>query len=109
MNGKTNRRSGHSFEREIANDLKEIFPGARRRLEYHKEDGGQGIDLINTGKYKIQCKNRKTYTSVNTINEVKCDFDEVPILITRAKRQGTMAVLPWKDLLNLLETTEKQK
>lgn len=107
MNGKTNRRKGHSFEREVANDLKDIFPNAKRQLEY-QEDECLGVDIANTGRYKIQCKNHKQYVSVNTIKEVECDEKDVPIVVTKGRRiWPAMAILPWKDLINLIRKAEQ--
>lgn len=102
MSGKRGRTKGHSFEREIANDLQTIFPNAKRQLEY-QIDTCKGIDIANTEGFAIQCKNRKTYSPVNTIEEIKNAPHEVPVLVTKALRKPAMAVLPWKDLLKLLE------
>ena len=102
MSGKLSRTKGLSFEREVANDLKEIFPDAKRQLEY-QIDECRGVDLANTGSLKIQCKNKKKYVSVNTIEEVDHGPHEIPILVTKALRKPVMAVLPWKDLITLLK------
>ncbi len=102
MSGKRSRDKGLNFERVVANDLKDIFPDAARQLEF-QVDQAKGVDIRGTGRFKIQCKNKKSYVSVNTINEVKCDLFEVPILVTKANRLPAMAVIPWKDLLVLLK------
>ena len=102
--GKANRRKGHNFERQVVNDLKEIFPEAKRQLEY-QTDECQGIDIANTGKYKIQCKCKKRYVSVNTIKEIKCGPEDVPILITKQIWEPSMAILPWEELKVLLRNT----
>ena len=108
MRGKTNRRKGHSFEREVANDIKHIFPEAKRQLEY-QTDECQGVDIANTGRYKIQCKNHKRYVSVNTIKEIECDKKDVPIVVTKGRRiLPAMAILPWKDLIDLIRKAEQR-
>jgi len=48
MGGKMSRTKGHSYEREIANRFKDIYPNARRQLEYH-EDDCHGVDIQDTG------------------------------------------------------------
>lgn len=105
-----NRTKGHTFERKCAEELRHIFPKARRLLEYHGEDCN-GVDLLHTGRYKFQCKKKKGYVSVNTIKEIGHDasLNEVPILITAPDDGQAMAVLPWADLLVLLEDFERPR
>lgn len=100
MSGLTSRRKGHQFEREVANDLKPIFPKACRQLEYQE---GLGVDIANTEPFAFQCKNKKTYASINTIKEVPPMKDRIPVLVTKGLRMEPMAVLPWKDLVRLLK------
>ena len=102
---KASRTKGHSFERKIAIMLRSIFPKARRQLEYH-EDDCLGVDIAGTGRFKFQCKKLKAYASVNTIREIQCDrlLGDVPVLVTAGDNQEAMAVLPWADLLELLES-----
>lgn len=98
------RTKGHSFEREIAIELREIFPHARRQLEYHARDA-KGIDIANTGDFKIQCKKLKRYASVNTILEVQCDksLGDIPVLITAGDNQPKVAVLYFDDFLRMVK------
>lgn len=105
MNGKTNRRKGHQFEREVAGVLRDYFPNAKRQLEY-QEDDCKGVDIANTGRYKVQCKCKQKYVSVNTIKEIQCGENDVPIVVTKAMREEAMAIIPWKHLLTLIAKTE---
>lgn len=102
--GKLSRRKGHSFEREIAVRLRVVFPHARRQLEYH-EDDAKGVDLQNTGDYKIQCKKYAKYAPITAIEEVQCDrmLGEIPVLITAGDALEPMVVLPLDDFLRLIE------
>jgi hypothetical protein len=108
MGGAASRRKGLQFEREIAIRLRHIFPHAKRHLEFQQEEA-QGFDLDNTGRYKIQCKKLKKYVSVNTIREIvyREGFGEVPILVTAGDSQEAMAVIPFQDLLWLIEVFER--
>lgn len=103
QNGKYSRRKGHQFERDIANQLKDIFPEARRQLEYHSADAN-GVDIQNTESFFFQCKKYKSYVPCTKINEIRCDrsLGEVPILVTAGDNLEPLAVLPFKDLLNLI-------
>lgn len=108
MGGATSRRKGHQFERNTAIALRHLFPEARRHLEY--QDGeANGVDISNTGIYRVQCKKLRAYVSVNTINEIQCDrgLGEVPILVTAADNKPAMAVVYFEDLVTLLERVEK--
>jgi hypothetical protein len=104
MSGKSSRTKGHSFERFIANELKAIFPNAKRQLEY-QIDSCKGVDLSDTGKFKIQCKKHKSYVSIGTIAEVKCDRanGDIPMLITAGDRKEPIAALYLSDLIPLLK------
>lgn len=101
--GRRARTKGHSFEREVAIQLREVFPDARRHLEYQDQEAN-GVDLVETGEYRIQCKRLKGYASVNTIEEISSDriFGEVPVLVTQADGKEAMAVLPFSDLVRLM-------
>lgn len=102
MVGKKSRTKGHSFERDCAQDLRVVFPKARRHLEY--QDGeANGCDLEHTGGYRFQCKRLQKYAPIERIFEVKHDPGDVPVLVTRADAKPAMAVLPWADFISLLK------
>lgn len=98
------RARGSAFEREIANSLKPIFPNARRLLENHKDDA-RGVDILHTGAYRFQCKRMGKYAKVDCIKEVQCDemLGDVPVLVTKADNERILAVLPYEELLRLLQ------
>lgn len=108
--GRKSRVKGHSFEREVARDFREAgYDGASRQLEY-QENQCYGVDLDGTGKYLVQCKRRKTYSAISAIREIRCeDYATrhrceivVPILVTKADKLPTMAILPWSHLQKLI-------
>lgn len=109
MSGARSRRKGHSFERETAIALRHIFPEAKRQLEYQL-DTCQGIDLAGIGPFKIQCKKLKSYASVNTIDEIRCnpELGDIPVLVTAADNKPAMAVLAFADLVDLMESAYGQ-
>lgn len=78
-----------------------------------------GIDIVNVSPYAVQCKRYKDYAPISKIEEivvkksVECIYDvddnlvsaealSIPILITKADRKPTMAVLPWEELKKLI-------
>lgn len=102
--GKLSRTKGHSFEREIAIALRGIFPEARRHLEYQDAEAN-GVDLVNTGKYFIQCKRGRKYASLTAIKEVQCDeaLGDVPVLVTKGDNERILVALPLEEFLNLIK------
>lgn len=102
--GRAARRKGLTFERDIAVALREVFPGAKRHLEFQTQEAN-GVDLDNTGDFRIQCKKLAKYAPISKIEEVQCDrlFGEIPVLITAGDNEEAMVVLPFSDFLNLLK------
>ena len=102
--GKTALKKGKAFEREVAQLLGHIYPEAKRHLEFQADEAASGVDLSNTGPFKIQCKNYQNYVSVSTIFEVKLlEEGDIPVLLTKGNRLPTMAVLPFEHLIYLME------
>lgn len=103
--GKHARTKGHSFERFIAQCLRvaEVFPEARRQLEYHIDDC-KGVDLVNTGIYKLQCKKLKKYAPLSAIKEIECDelLGDVPVLVTQGDRERILVCLPFEEWVRLV-------
>jgi hypothetical protein len=64
----------------------------------------EGIDIVATDPFKIQCKRYKGYSPISKIEEVECnrDLGEIPMLITKADHKESMCVLPWSDMKDLL-------
>jgi len=100
MGGKLSRNKGHGYERDIAKRLRNLFPKARRQLEYHTEDA-KGIDLQNTGNLRIQCKRYKDYCPISKIEEVR--GNGIAVLITKGDHKRDVACLYLDDFINILE------
>lgn len=106
MSGLRSRRKGHSFERKVANDFKSIgYPDAKRQLEY-QVDECIGIDIANTGRFKLQCKNKKAYCSVNTIEEIQADAFDIPVVVTKADRKPARVIMNYDDFLEIVKGYE---
>ena len=101
------RTKGLSFERDVANSLKHIFPEVRRQLEFQVQDA-KGTDLQNTGDYKIQCKKYAGYVPVSTINEVQCHEwnGDIPILVTAGTNLEAMIVMKFEHWVQLIEKVQ---
>lgn len=97
---KSQRTKGHAFERDVARQLRRVFPDAEREL--NDTHGGMGIDLTNTGALAIQCKRYAGYAPINKINEIQ-DGTKIPVLVTKGDGVRAMAVLPLSCLIDILE------
>lgn len=102
--GKAQRTKGHSFERWAAIQFRSLFPKARRHLEYHQTDA-TGIDLVDTGLFRVQCKRGKRYAPLTAIKEIQLDPIEggIPLLITKADKAEAMVAMPLSDFLMLIK------
>lgn len=104
MSGRAARTKGHSFERFIARLFQFVgYTQAQRQLEYQVNQA-QGIDLANTGRYKVQCKKTKKYVPLSTINEIKYKDGDVPVLIAAGDNEPPLAVLRLEDFLELVSS-----
>ena len=94
---------GKNFERDLAVNIRHIFPEAERMLEYQASKV-IGVDLEGTDVFKFQCKNHANYVSIKHIGEIKLQHeDEIPVLVTKGIRMEAMAVMPLRKLVTLLE------
>jgi transposase len=103
IRARRSRTKGHDFERLVAIQFREVYPDARRHLEYHRMDA-TGIDLINTGPYKVQCKKYQKYAPLSCIEEVQCNRDKghIPVLVTAGDGLEPLAALPLSEFLRLI-------
>lgn len=93
------RTKGHSFEREIAQRLKPIFPFVKRLLEYQE---GFGFDLTGTGWFHIQCKRYKKSVPMSKINEIPLSDKFMPVLISKCDREPIYVTMKFDDWLSLV-------
>jgi len=105
MSGKKSRTKGHSYERAIANVFREAgYTDAKRQLEYQE---GLGVDLANTGPYRVQCKRYKAYAPITKIEEVPEEVGTVPLLITKADNKPDMVCLSLNHFIELVKDRRK--
>ena len=99
----TGAKKGKQFEREVANELRHIFPECQRMMEYQVGDV-IGVDLEATDRFLFQCKNYQGYAPIGKIKEIrKQDMNDVPVLVTKGNKLPTMAVLPFDSFVEILE------
>jgi len=100
VKGKGARIKGHSWERKVVNDLKDIDDSVKRLLEYQE---GKGYDIDTSLPYLIQCKSKKQINWISALNEVPEVDKKIPIVIGKVTNKGEYAFLRWSDLLKLFK------
>lgn len=103
QNARRSRTKGHQFERDVAIALRSVYPDARRHLEYQDQEAN-GVDLVATGPYRIQCKKYRKYAPIGAIREVTADelMGEVPVLVTAGDSERPVAVVPLEEFIRLI-------
>ncbi len=99
--GTLSRRKGHDFEREIARELRDIFPKARRGLQY--QDGQQCADVEGT-VFHIECKRGRKPNPRAALRQAMDDVNtgRIPVAVVKDDQRDPFVVLAWDDFKNLL-------
>jgi len=102
MGGKSARTKGHNFERWIAKKLREIFPGARRGLQY--QDGKKCADVVDAGPWHWECKVGKKPGVRTALKqaEIDCSKGMIPVAVIKDDRAEPFVVLPFDDFLEMV-------
>jgi hypothetical protein len=99
--GKYQRTRGATYEREVANDLKDTFGiDAKRNLTQTRDSGG---DILIDG-FLIECKRRKAIAVYEWMEQAdkSCKGSEKPIVVCRADGEKSLAIMKWEDFKTLL-------
>ena len=116
--GKSSRRKGAAYEREVANLFKELgWEDAKRHLEYQPDEAEEGRDLDGTQPFAVQAKCWGKTPSITAIEEITVS-EEYPIPLAILKRSATgqkpleVAVMRLEDfkmlLMSLLENSRNE-
>ena len=95
------RTKGHAFERQIAIAFRCLFPKAARELTECRE--GLGVDLIETGNLRVQCKRGRKYAPLSKIEEIPEVEGTIPLLVTQGDRKPTLVAMRLDDFLAILK------
>jgi hypothetical protein len=99
------KNKGKNFEQLIARMLKDKlgFLEARRHLEFQDEEAADGVDLVNTGAFAIQCKRFKKGVSTSKIFEIVKTDSNIPLLVSKADHAPILVTLEFEQFLDLLD------
>jgi Holliday junction resolvase len=101
MNGRSPKRKGSAFERELVNEAKARGFEAERAYGSNGRALGESeeVDLVVQG-CRIQAKRRATLASYLQIPE------GADAVVFRQDRGPTLALIPWDTLLTLIERND---
>lgn len=103
--GKLSRNKGATFERLVANMLKEVYSNARRGVG-QTQSSGNGADVEGT-PFWVECKHgkqpniRAAYKQAIEARKETNDAREV-LVVTRRDREPIMATIELKTLIEIL-------
>jgi hypothetical protein len=98
-----NRRKGHNYERQIANELKNWFPGSlTTRFGAGNKKDYEGIDIINTGMFNVQCKRKQNLNPFTVLQNMPKDH-RYNLIFWKKDRVRDTVVLDKEDFYEILE------
>jgi len=98
---KSQRIKGANYERDIVHDLADYLGvDCARNLEQTR-DGGADIVL---DRFVIECKRRAGIAVYDWVDQAQaaCKEGQTPIVVCRADRRESLAIMKWSDFLTLL-------
>jgi hypothetical protein len=102
--GKSSVIKGKRFERQVAKDLRGIFPDARRGMQ--ARHGGDAPDVDHAGPLWPECKHGKRPNIPAALEQATIaakGTGRVPIAVCRRDHCDATVTLWWEDFLALLE------
>jgi hypothetical protein len=104
--GSMEREKGASFERDVANEFKEVFPSARRGLGQAR-DAGEVADVAEVGPFWPECKHhKKTNARAALAQAVKASkkSGRIPIAVCKDNFAEPTVTMRFSDFLALLKS-----
>ncbi len=107
MGGKASRRKGHDFERDIANRLREVMPGADIKRGLQSRGGGAEEADVVCPYFHVECKVGKLPNPRAALAQAVRDAKpgKVPVAIVKDDRQPPFVVMQldeWLDFVKLV-------
>lgn len=99
--GLLSRRKGATFEREIANDIRDDMGIKVTRNLDQARDGGNDINLA---PFRLECKRYAKIAVYEWLRQAVASMREpyeVPVVIARADNEEAIAIMRWSDFKKL--------
>lgn len=99
------RQKGAQFERDIASELKSLFPGAKRGIGQARSSS-EVADVDGIEHFWVECKRRSTPVEIKKAMEqaikAKGSLDRMPLVVSKEDNEKALATLLWSDFLVIL-------
>ena len=99
------RRKGAAFEREVCALLTDRLGSVvRRNLAQSRSGEVEGCDIVNVGKFSIECKRRAAISVYKWLDQAARDAQgNVPIVVARADGRRAIAIMEFDALIPLIQ------
>jgi hypothetical protein len=102
--GKMARNKGKTFERDVANAFKEIGFKAHRGQQFKGTADSPDVKVPEVPEINIECKAVEKLNVFDTMDKAIEDAKaQIPIIIHRKNRRGTLAIMRFEDFLKYFE------
>jgi|TARA_R110000822_G_scaffold24556_1_gene74690 hypothetical protein len=92
------KQKGNRFELAVARMLRPLFPNVATSRERDRWLDGQGVDLVNTYPFLIQCKHVERGLDPHKVLEHMPEIDgQYNMLLWKRNRKGTLVVMSVED------------
>lgn len=93
-----NRRKGHQFERSIAERWRQLgYEDAMTSRAGDRSKDEEGIDILHTYPFNIQCKSHKIFKSPVQVFKQMPDGTSWNVIYQKVKNQGEYAIMKAED------------
>jgi hypothetical protein len=104
------RRKGKTFELKMAKVWMRLFGGEVERSSFvNKKLDDQGVDLIGTDPFSIQCKAVERSLDVHTILQNMPQNSNINVVVHKRNHQAPVACLSLEDFLDLVQMLKKNQ
>lgn len=109
--GAAARRKGHGFERDVAKDLREIFPMAKRGLQ--AREGHECPDVVGCWPFWIECKrgNSGPLAALRQATEASSKDSEkwMAVGVCKPDRGPRTVTMTWEDWFGMVSHAYRER
>lgn len=104
------KQKGNRFEQLVARVLRPIFPDVATARERDRWLDGQGVDLVNTYPFLIQCKHVERGLDPHKVLADMPETDgQYKVLLWKKNRKGTLLVMTLEDAEEIAYMLKREK
>jgi len=104
------RNKGHQFEIYVRNIFRILgYPDAKTSRSCNRELDAAGVDLVETGRYLVQCKAvERSQDMHKLLDKMPKPPGTMPLVMHKRNRQGITVSMPLEAFLRLATAFERQ-